>query len=256
LSFSGEDDMTALMAAGLSLLMIGTALLSGIFGMAGGLILIGVLLFIFPLPTAMVLHAVTQMASNGWRALLWWRHIVWRNTAFYVAGCLVSVGLWSITLYVPDKAVALLMLGLSPFVIRAIPERILPRTFGPLQVAVTGLLSMMLMLLTGVTGPLLDTMFLRSPLERRQIIATKASCQVFGHGFKLVYFGALIAQAGEVEPWFLAIAIASSMIGTSLGKLLLERLSDLQFRVWSNRIITVLATYYVGYSLALLAHVA
>src|ERR1700687_3202596 len=121
--------MTALMAAGLSVLMIGTAFLSGIFGMAGGLILIGVLLVVFPLPTAMVLHAITQMASNGWSALLWWRHIAWGSTAFSVAGCVVSVGLCSIALYVPDKAVALLMLGLSPFVIRAIPERILPRSF-------------------------------------------------------------------------------------------------------------------------------
>ncbi len=248
--------MTVLMATGLSLLMIGTAFLSGIFGMAGGLILIGVLLFIFPLPTAMVLHAVTQMASNGWRALLWWRHIESKNTAFYVAGCLVSVGLWSITLYVPDKAVALLLLGLSPFIIRAIPERILPRSFGPLQVAATGLCSMMLMLMTGVTGPLLDTMFLRSPLERRQIIATKASCQVFGHGFKLLYFGALIAEVGQVEPWFLGIAIAASMIGTSLGKLLLEKLTDTQFRLWSNRLITTIATWYVGYGLVLLAGIA
>ena len=248
--------MTALMALGLGLLMIGTAFLSGIFSMAGGLILIGVLLVVFPLPTAMVLHAVTQMASNGWRATLWFRHIVWKSMAFYVAGCLVSVGLWSITLYVPDKAAALLMLGLSPFIIRGIPDNILPRSFGPWQVAVTGLLSMMLMLLTGVTGPLLDTMFLRSPLERRQIIATKASCQVFGHGFKLIYFGALIEQAGEVEPWFLAIAVASSMVGTSAGKLLLEKLTDQQFRTWSNRIITVLATYYVGYGLVLLAGIA
>src|SRR5438045_7646884 len=111
--------MTALLAAGLSLLMIFTAFLSGIFGMAGGLILIGVLLFIFPLPTAMVLHAITQMASNGWRALLWWRHIVWKSAVFYVAGALVSVGLWSITLYVPDTATSLLLLGLSPFIIRA-----------------------------------------------------------------------------------------------------------------------------------------
>ena len=113
--------MSALLILGLTLLMVATAFLSGIFGMAGGLILIGVLLFIFPLPTAMVLHAITQMASNGWRALLWWRHIVWKSTVFYVAGCLVSVGLWSITLYVPDKSVALLLLGLSPFIIRAIP---------------------------------------------------------------------------------------------------------------------------------------
>jgi len=248
--------MTALMAAGLSLLMIGTAFLSGIFGMAGGLILIGVLLVVFPLPTAMVLHAVTQMASNGWRAALWFRHIVWKSMAFYVAGCVVSVGLWSITLYVPDKAMALLLLGLSPFIIRAIPDRILPRSFGPVQVAATGLVSMMLMLLTGVTGPLLDTMFLRSPLQRRQIIATKAACQVFGHGFKLLYFGALIEQVGQVEPWFLAIAVASSMIGTSLGKLLLEKLSDAQFRIWSNRLITALASYYVGYGLVLMVGIA
>jgi len=248
--------MTALMAAGLSLLMIGTAFLSGIFGMAGGLILIGVLLVVFPLPTAMVLHAVTQMASNGWRAALWFRHIVWKSMAFYVAGCVVSVGLWSITLYVPDKAMALLLLGLSPFIIRAIPDRILPRSFGPVQVAATGLVSMMLMLLTGVTGPLLDTMFLRSPLERRQIIATKAACQVFGHGFKLIYFGALIEQVGQVESWFLAIAVTSSIIGTSLGKLLLEKLSDAQFRIWSNRLITALASYYVGYGLVLMVGIA
>ena len=248
--------MTALMAFSLSALMIGTAFLSGIFGMAGGLILIGVLLVIFPLPAAMVLHAVTQMASNGWRAILWWRHIVWKILVFNVAGCLVSVALWSITLYVPDKAVALVLLGFSPFIVRAIPESVLPRTFGPLQVAGTGLVSLMLMLVTGVTGPLLDTMFLRSPLERRQIIATKAACQLFSHGFKLLYFGALIDQAGHVEPWFLAIAVASSMVGTSLGKFLLEKLTDSQFRVWSNRLITVLATYYVGYGLALLTGLA
>jgi len=248
--------MTALLALSLSVLMIGTAFLSGIFGMAGGLILIGVLLVVFPLPTAMVLHAITQMASNGWRATLWWRHIAWKTIAFNVAGSLASVGLWSIWLYVPDKAMALLMLGLSPFVVRAIPEKLMPRTFGPAQVAGTGFIAMMLMLTTGVTGPLLDTMFLRSPFERRQIIATKAACQVFSHGFKLVYFGALIDQAGQVEPWFLGVAIASSIVGTSLGKLLLERLSDKQFRVWSNRLITALASYYVGYGLVLMVRLA
>ena len=248
--------MTILMAGALSALMIGTALLSGVFGMAGGLILIGVLLMILPLPAAMVLHAVTQMASNGWRAILWWRHIVWKIMAFSVAGNLVAVGLWSITLYVPDKAIALVMLGVSPFIVRAIPERILPRTFGPAQVAATGVVSMMLMLITGVTGPLLDTMFLRSPLQRKQIIATKAACQLFSHTFKLVYFGALIDQAADVAPWLMAIAVASSIVGTSMGKFLLERLSDGQFRVWSNRLITALASYYVGYGLVLLTGIA
>ncbi|NBX60598.1 MAG: sulfite exporter TauE/SafE family protein, partial [Opitutaceae bacterium] len=40
--------MTTTLAMGLGLLMIFTAFLSGIFGMAGGLVLIGVLLFLLP----------------------------------------------------------------------------------------------------------------------------------------------------------------------------------------------------------------
>src|SRR5215510_1192167 len=225
--------MTALLAASLSALMIFTALLSGVFGMAGGLILIGVLLVVMPLPQAMVLHAVTQMASNGWRAFL-----------------------WSLWLYVPDRAVALLLLGISPFIVRAIPDSVLPRHLGPGQMLGGSFICMMLMLVAGVTGPLLDTLFLRTSLERKQIIATKAACQLFSHSLKLVYFGLLIDQSGSVEPWFLAIAVASSMIGTSAGKLLLEKLSDKQFRTWSNRIITTIATYYVGYGLLLMARLA
>jgi len=76
--------------------------------MAGGLILIGVLLALMPLPTAMVLHAITQMASNGWRALLWRAHIRWRPVFVYLIGCAVALALWSITRYVPDKPIALL----------------------------------------------------------------------------------------------------------------------------------------------------
>lgn len=248
--------MTALMAASLAVLMIGTAFLSGIFGMAGGMVLIGVLLFLLPLPVAMVLHAVTQMASNAWRAVLWYRHIQWRSAFFYIVGCALAVAAWSLTLYVPDKAVALLMLGLSPFVLRLVPQSVLPASLGPLQLVGGGIACMMLMLLTGVTGPLIDQLFLRSQLGRREIVATKASCQVFGHGFKLLYFGALIEQAGTVEPWVLALAVVSSMIGTTLGRTILEKLSDQQFRLWANRLITALASYYVGYGLVLLAGIA
>jgi len=54
----------------------------------------------------------------------------------------------------------------------------------------------------------------------------------------------------------LAIAVAASMVGTSLGKQILERLSDAQFRSWAGRLITALGLYYVGYGLVLLAGIA
>ena len=128
--------MTALMAAGLGLLMIGTAFLSGIFGMAGGLILIGVLLFVFPLPTAMVLHAVTQMASNGWRALLWWRHIVVEEHGL-LRRRLPRLGRpvvdHALRAGQGDGAAAARPLALHHP--RRFPSSILPRSFGPAQVA-------------------------------------------------------------------------------------------------------------------------
>ena len=37
---------------------------------------------------------------------------------------------------------------------------------------------MTLMLLTGVSGPLIDTFFLGGKFDRREIVATKAACQV------------------------------------------------------------------------------
>ena len=75
--------------------MIATAFLSGIFGMAGGLILIGVLFALMPVPEAMALHAVTQMASNGWRGALWIKHVSWRAVAAYLGGCVIAFAAWS-----------------------------------------------------------------------------------------------------------------------------------------------------------------
>ena len=115
--------MTPLVIAALCLTMVATSFLSGVFGMAGGLILVGVLLALLPLPAAMVLHAVTQMASNGWRAALWWRHIRWRAIGAYLAGCLIALLVWSLWRYVPGKPIALLMLGTTPFLARLVRDR-------------------------------------------------------------------------------------------------------------------------------------
>src|SRR5204862_1897991 len=89
--------MAPVLILAITAVMVATAFLSGIFGMAGGLILIGILLVLLPLPEAMALHAVTQMASNGWRGLLWWRHVRWRLVVIYLAGCALALGAWSLT---------------------------------------------------------------------------------------------------------------------------------------------------------------
>jgi uncharacterized membrane protein YfcA len=240
------------LVAALTLLMVGTAFLSGIFGMAGGLILIGVLVVLLPVPEAMALHAVTQMASNGWRGLLWWRHVRWRLVFVFLIGCAIALGAWSLTQYVPSKPVALLMLGVTPFLVRLLPSGLQPNPDSPLQAIIYGVLCTTLMLLTGVSGPIFDTFFLGGNMDRREIVATKSVCQVFGHGMKLAYFTLLIGQGAEIDPTIAALAIGASILGTSAARPVLEKLSDTQYRVWATPIVTTIACYYLGYGSYLL----
>src|SRR5438552_8260335 len=239
--------MTSLVIAALGLLMVATAFLSGLFGMAGGLILIGVLLALMPLPTAMVLHAITQMASNGWRAFLWRGHIRWRPVAVYLIGCALALGAWSITRYVPDKPIALLLLGVTPFMARLLPSNLRPNPESVWQGSFYGSICMGLMLMTGVSGPLMDSFFLGGKFDRRGIVATKATWQVASHFGKLIYFGVIIDQAATLDPVLAAVVVAASMTGTTLARRILEAMTDTQFRTWAGRLITTVASYYIIY---------
>ena len=160
---------------------------------------------------------------------------------------LLALLVWSFWRYVPDKPIALLMLGLTPFVIWLAPKSLKPNPDSPLQTAVLGLLSMTLMLLCGVSGPLIDTFFLGGKLDRREIVATKAMCQVFSHAAKLVYFGGLIDSRGLDRSAGRRLAIACALLGTKLASYVLEAMTDKQFRAWANGIIAVIAGYYVAH---------
>lgn len=244
--------MSAALMLALASCMVATAFLSGIFGMAGGLILIGVLLAVMPVPDAMALHAVTQMASNGWRGLLWWRHIRPGAAGGYLLGCAVALAGWSLFQYVPDRPVAMLFLGLMPFAVRLLPRRFKPDAERLDHGVLYGAICMSSMLLAGVVGPLIDTFFLGGKLGRREIVATKAFCQVTGHTAKLLYFTAFAAQAA-IDTTMMAVAIACSMIGTTVARRFLEAMSDTQYRTWTWHIITVVCGFYVLQGLFLLA---
>ncbi len=244
--------MSAALMIALAVCMVATAFLSGIFGMAGGLILIGVLLALMPVPEAMALHAVTQMASNGWRGLLWWRHVRPGAAVGYLLGCAVALAGWSLVRYVPDKAIAMLFLGLMPFAVRLLPVRLKPDAERLDHGIFYGAICMSSMLLTGVVGPLIDTFFLGGRLGRREIVATKAFCQTAGHTAKLFYFTTFAAQAA-VDSTMMAVAIACSLVGTTVARRFLEAMSDTQYRTWTWHIITVVCGFYVLQGLYLLA---
>lgn len=243
--------------AALALLVVATSFLAGVFGMAGGMILMGALVWLMPVPAAMVLHGATQLASNGWRALLWWRYIDIRIVLRFTIGAAAALVLFSLILLVPDRATVLILLGIVPFLTFAVPERHAPHASRRWVAELVGFIGTGLQFLAGVSGPLLDSVFVRMPVDRRVVVASKAACQVVAHAMKLVYFGGIVAAGngeGDVAVALVAMSMVLAIVGTTLARALLDRITDAQFRVWTKRIVlTVGAIYLVQGVGALLA---
>ena len=69
--------MTVAAYALLALTILVSSFISGVFGMAGGMILLGVLLNYFDVPSAMILFSIIQFCANGWRAYQWRHYVRW-----------------------------------------------------------------------------------------------------------------------------------------------------------------------------------
>lgn len=229
----------------LAAIVFATAALSGIFGMGGGLILMGVLLAVLPVPAAMLLHGATQLCANGSRAVLLRRSIRVAVLLPYLAGSAVGLGLILLVAPVVDRGTAYLVLGGMPLLMMLAPRIPAPGIDRPGGAAACGFLVTTATLIAGAAGPLLDTFFVRSRLDRFEIVATKAATQVAAHAIKIVYFGALVG-AGSLPPSLYVIAAVSALAGTHAGTRILARIHDHGFRRWSKALVTAIALVFVA----------
>jgi uncharacterized membrane protein YfcA len=237
---------------GLAVVAVVTSFISGIFGMAGGMLLIGFLLLMLPVPVAMVFHGVIQIAANGWRSWLWRHHINWRVVAGFGLGSLFSLIVFSSLAFVPPKWAVLMAVGLTPFIALAVPQGIAPNIERRGQAFLAGAIGGALQLVSGVTGPILDIFYVRSGMTRQVNVSTKACAQVMGHLTKVIYFGALVANPGGrgLEQWLvMAFAAVFAVIGTTLSRSFLDRLSDRQFYYLTRRVILAIGAVYIGQGL-------
>jgi uncharacterized protein len=220
-----------------------TAVLSGVFGMAGGMLLMGVYAALLPVATAMVLHGATQLIANALRAALLWRAIYARGFAFYAGGAVLAFALLAPLRYVPEPGVVFLGLGLAPFVAALLPPRLLDFE-RPGAAFACGVQVASVQLLAGAAGPLLDVAFVDTRLSRTQVVATKAITQVLSHTLKLVYFAPFVT-AGELPPGLLVSILVATLLGTVFGTRILARLSEPAFRRWSRTIVYGIGALYL-----------
>ena len=211
-----------------------SAFISGIFGMAGGLILMGVLAAMLPVATAMIVHGAVQMVSNGYRAFLWRKYINWSVFGRYAIGAAAGfVALLAIA-WRPEARAVYLFLGLTALLVWLPASWIRLDILKRGQAELAGFGVQALNTLGGVAGPLLDIFFVTTDMDRRAIVATKSVTQVLAHLVKIVFWGVPVIAAaggGAFPPvWLFVLAVPLSMLGTTLGGKLLERMSDVDFK--------------------------
>lgn len=236
--------MSALVASILLVTTLVTSFISGIFGMAGGIILMAVLVALVSVATAMIIHGGIQMFANGYRAFLLRDAIDWRVFGFYCIGAVVGIIALFFVNWTPDKRALYLLLGLTPLLVWIPRERLLLDIKRADHAIIAGAIVQGLNTLAGVAGPLLDLFFVRTEMTRQQIVATKSVTQALSHLIKIAFWSVpVVAAAGyaALPPWWLfAAAIPLSMLGTTLGKQVLERMTDVNFRHWMKGLVTAI----------------
>jgi uncharacterized membrane protein YfcA len=219
------------------LLVAATSFFSGIFGVAGGMILMGGLVYLLPVSQAMLVHGLAQAVSNGARVVQWRAFIDFGIVRRFLAGAAVSIAILAAVRFVPSKTLVLLLLGSSILVVMAIPRGWAPKITNPVVAVVCGSLAAALMLTAGVSGTFVDQFFIRTSLDRRIVVATKATMQTVLHAVKIVYFGTFAAY--EIDDALVVVLVCVppiAVICSNLGGKVLERMSDRQFYWWIQRI--------------------
>lgn len=242
-----------MLLASVALSVFLTSILSGVFGMMGGLVLMGILGLLFPVPEAMVLHAISQLAANGSRAWILRSHLNFTSLAPYCAGAVIALAAAFSTGFQPSQKTVFLFLGISPIFlfVRGLVLDYLrkPHAFA-LGVTVTWL-----QLAAGASGPLLDLFFQKSRMEKNGIVANKALTQSLGHVLKGAYY--TVALVGTTHTpllaWHISIPLLflSAAAGTRMGTWLLDRLSETQFRTWTQRLVLAVGALLLTKGLSL-----
>lgn len=223
-----------------------TSLLSGIFGMAGGLILLWILLFMMPVATAIAVHGLVQMVSNGSRAWFSRAYVDVRIFANLCLGLLAAALLLAIFAYRPNLIVVSIVIGFMPVLVWLPVKELHLDASRPLHAFVCGMISGGLAIAVGVSGPIIDIFFIRTEMDRRTVIATKAAVQFLTHTTKVAFYWDA-AMTLSSESWVAVAAAAPiAVLGTKCGNNILHRMTDHGFRQWTRWIVTVIGGVYLA----------
>ncbi|EIT71656.1 MULTISPECIES: sulfite exporter TauE/SafE family protein [Hydrocarboniphaga] len=207
-----------------------TSTLSGVAGLGGGTVLIGLFYAIGLAPVeAIPLFAAVQLASNASRMTAYVRHVEWKATGWFLlasvpATFLLAPWVQHVDLHWTQLLLAALilasMLPSADSGASKLPE--------PMLFSVAGLLNGSLGLFVGATGLFVGRLFLRPGWRKETTIGTLALTQMLGHLLRVLAYG-FAGFSAFANPHVLLPLCAAVIAGTITGRRLHAHLDERQF---------------------------
>jgi uncharacterized membrane protein YfcA len=191
-------------------------------------------------PTVLIpLHGIVQLASNVTRTLLLKPHIDKRIAFLFVIGSVVGTFFGTPFIHLLPENFFRFLLGCFILIMTWMPK---PKKAPKhrYMFAGVGLGAGFLSLFIGATGPFIAPFFLHAGLDKKGLVASKAFCQAVLHTTKMV---AYFVSGFVLTPWLeeLAWMIPAVILGNMLGKKILFKLPEDQFRSILKLLITLAA---------------
>ncbi|WP_133572455.1 sulfite exporter TauE/SafE family protein [Maritalea mobilis] len=217
-----------------------TSATTAAFGLGGGAMLIALMTSVMNPLIAIPVHGAVQLGSNGGRAIVRFKHIVWPFFLWFGIGSAVGVAVGGQIAHLLPENLFRALIGLF-LIYTAWGPKLKSVIKSPFVTAFTGFFAAAISMVVGVSGPLVMG-FLQGLKDRREMIATHAALMTAQNILKVVTFTLLGFQFAAYLPLILMM-VATGFLGTLLGSKMLDGLSEPLFRKIFRLLLTLLALW-------------
>ena len=229
-----------------------TSSLSAVIGMGGGIILLGIMAIMIPDGYMVIaLHGIIQMVSNGTRTWVFKEHLKKNIIIEFFLGAIIGFTLSALIIYgimifnSVYSASQIKFDYLKPiigiYILWYIYLKGEKKEQNNKLFIIVGFISGLSSIFIGATGPLIAPFFLNKKLNKENIIANKAACQIISHIGKIpifIFFFNVdyIAQYNLLLPLIIVV-----YAGTNIGKMILSYVPEKIFQLLFKISLTIIA---------------
>jgi len=225
------------------------SIFSALFGLAGGTMIMAVLTWTMGIKNAVPLHSAVQFVGNMARIGVYYKLIEWKIVRYFVLLTLPGAYLGGLCVGFFSEKWLELSVGFFILVTIIIPKPSFKNGLRYEIFTLLGFLGSFLGMLVAVSGPFIASFFVLNNIHKEKMVATKSVCQGITQIAKLLIFATVVRFSFAKFGLLLLCLGCAAIVGTLVGKYLMEKISEKAYNVLNNWLLAVIALGMVASAL-------